>query len=73
MSFGDLKLHGHYDIFFTWCKPKWSRDEFNNQSHIYMALGQLHGPWCEQPLKHLLPLSGGTPLPLAFIPNWSLV
>ena len=26
-------------IFFPWCKPKWSRDEFNNQSHILNGLG----------------------------------
>jgi hypothetical protein len=39
MSFGDLELHGHYDIFFPWGKPKWSQDEFNSQSHIYRAFG----------------------------------
>jgi hypothetical protein len=42
-----------------------------NQSGLRMSLianriftgplGQLHGPWCEQPLNYLLPLSGGTP------------
>ena len=25
--------------FIPWCKPKWSRDEFNNQSHIGEGLG----------------------------------
>ena len=30
-----LELHGHYDIFFLWYKPKWSRDEFNNQSYMF--------------------------------------
>ena len=35
--------------FFPWCRPKWSRDEFNNQSHIL----QCHGPWCKQPLRWL--------------------
>ena len=29
---------------------KWSRDEVNNQSQIYKALGQLHDPWSKQPL-----------------------
>ena len=24
---------------FPWCKPKWSRDEFNNQSQILQGLG----------------------------------
>ena len=37
MSFGDLELHGHFDIF-PWCKMKWSWDEFNNQSHILQHL-----------------------------------
>ena len=36
---------------FPWCKPKWSRDEFNNQSQTLQdrALGRRHGdsplPW----------------------------
>ena len=32
--FPDLKLHGHFDIFFPWLRAKWSQDEFNSQSHI---------------------------------------
>ena len=31
VSLGDLELYGHSDIFFV--GVKWSRDEFNNQSH----------------------------------------
>ena len=49
MSFEDLELHGHFGI--PRCKPKWSRDEFNNQSHIYKALERLDGPWCKQLLR----------------------
>ena len=30
--------------FFPWCKPKQSRDEFNNQSHILQGLGTTS--WC---------------------------
>jgi hypothetical protein len=37
MSFEGLELMFTL-IFFPWCKVKWSRDEFNNQSQI------LHGP-----------------------------
>ena len=40
MFFGDLELHGHFDIFSLWCKVKCSCDEFNNQSHILQP-----GPW----------------------------
>ena len=70
MSSWDLNLHGHFDIYFPWCKSRSSRDEFNNQStllhglqtssttnqHSYMALGWLHCPWCKQPLMvpHIL-------------------
>ena len=31
-------------FFLDACKPKWSRDKFNNQSQIYKALGRIHGP-----------------------------
>ena len=27
-------FYGHSNIFFPWCKPKWSQNEFNNQPHI---------------------------------------
>ena len=29
----------HFDIVFTWFKPKWSWDEFNGQSQILQGLG----------------------------------
>jgi hypothetical protein len=38
MSFGDLELYGHSNISCR-CKPKWSWDKFNNQSHILQCLG----------------------------------
>ena len=45
---------------FPWCKPKWSGDEFNNQSQIFTRfLEWLYGPWCKQPLSgHITSLSG---------------
>ena len=36
---------------FLWCKPKWSHDEFNNQSTLLHGLGTVHDPWCKQPLS----------------------
>ena len=51
MSCGDLEPHGHSDIFPPWCKPKWSRDEFNNQSQNLQGLGTIS--WCKQPLRPL--------------------
>ena len=30
--------------FFPWCKPKWSRNEFNNQSQILQGLGTTSRP-----------------------------
>jgi predicted metal-binding membrane protein len=38
-SFGDLELHGRSCIISPWCKPKWSHDKFNSQSHIVHGLG----------------------------------
>ena len=50
MSFGDLKLHGHSDIFFL--GVNWSGHGTNSTTSgkFYKALGHLHGPWCKQPL-----------------------
>ena len=28
-------------VLFPWCKPKWSQNEFNNQSHILHDLGTI--------------------------------
>ena len=39
MFFEDLELHGHFDII-SLSKPKWSQDEFNNQSQILQGLGK---------------------------------
>ena len=36
--------------FLPWCIMKWSRDEFDSQTHILQGLGWLHGPWYKQPL-----------------------
>ena len=36
---------------FPWSKPKWSRDKFNNQSHILEEQGTIHDPQCQQPLR----------------------
>ena len=38
MSFGDLKLHGHSDIF-SLMQTEVSRDKFNNQSQTLQGLG----------------------------------
>ena len=40
--------------FFPRCKPKWSGDKFNNQSHALQVLGRLHGPCVNNPLTSLM-------------------
>ena len=52
MSFGDLELHGHSDIFFSLGV---NRSDVGTSStsndKFYKALRRLHGPWCKQPLS----------------------
>ena len=47
MSFGDLKLHGHSNIFFPFgVNRRGPGTEFNNQSHTSQGLGMtsmVHG------------------------------
>ena len=50
MSFGDLKLRGHFDIFclvYTEVIP----GRLTTNHKFYRPLGRLHGPWCKQPLR----------------------
>ena len=52
MSFGDLKLHGHFDSFFyLGVNQSGPRTSSTTDHKFYRALGQLHGPWCKQPLS----------------------
>ena len=39
---------------FPWCKPKWSQDNSTSNHKFYRALGQLHGPWCKQPITNFM-------------------
>ena len=51
MSFGDLELHGRSDIFsLALIKVVQGRVQLPI-TDFYKALGQLHGPWCKQPLR----------------------
>ena len=50
MSFRDLELHGHYDIFFLGVNQNGPKTSSIANHIFYKALGQLHGPWCKQPL-----------------------
>ena len=49
MSFGDLKLHGHSDIFFFGVNRSGLRTSSIANHTFYKALGWLHGPWCNNP------------------------
>ena len=48
MSFGDLELHGHSNIFFLGVKRSGPR---MSSTTNHRALGRLHVPWYKQPLR----------------------
>ena len=51
--FCDLELHGHSDIFsLVLTESGWGTSSTTNHK-FDKALGQLHGPWCEQSLAYL--------------------
>ena len=50
MSLGDLELHGHSDKFFLGVNQSGHGMSSTTNHKVYMALGQLHGPWCKHPL-----------------------
>ena len=54
MSSGDLELHGHSDIFFLGVNRSGPGTNSTTNHRFYMALGQLHGPWCKQPLSDII-------------------
>ena len=45
MSFGDLKLHGLFDILFLGVNQSGHGTNSPTNHKFYKALGQLHGPW----------------------------
>jgi hypothetical protein len=51
MSFGDLELHGHSDIFFFGVNRNDHGTSSTTNHKFYKTLGRLHGPWCKQPLS----------------------
>ena len=48
MPFGDLKLHGHSDIFLLAVNQSHPRTSSIANHRFYRALGRLHGLWCKQ-------------------------
>ena len=51
IPFGDLELHGHSNIFFLGVNRSGRTTNSTANPKFYRALGQLHGPWCKQPLN----------------------
>ena len=55
MSFWDLKLHGHSNIFSSFGVIRSEPGTSSTTNHkFYRALGRPHGPWCQQALRGML-------------------
>ena len=54
MSFGDLELHGHFEIFFLGVNRSGPKTSSTTNHKFYRALGQLQGPWCNNPYVNYL-------------------
>ena len=50
MSFGNLELHSHCNIFCLGVNQNAPRTSSTANHRFYKVLGQLHGPLCKQPL-----------------------
>ena len=51
MSFGDLELCGHFDIISLGVNRNGLGTSSIVNYKFNRALGQLHDPWCKQPLR----------------------